>query len=225
MQMTLDMDFSGLTEYRVLTLKEIGEMVRLLRRQKEWKQETLSIKAQVSLRSVQRIEKGIKVDSPTLGFVAEALGLGQNDFTMPQHLPSMVKVQEVVADYQSVEAKTLSGWRDFEAICRTHTHIIDDRQLTDDLAERSMELKQYITDCRDVGHLSPDANLVEYYKEMHRMVLAIEAEGYVTRYATYRTQDDFSVSTIAFFKTGDAEHADCKQFLVPNNFVKMAREW
>ncbi len=215
-----------LGEYRKFTPAEIGELVKLSRTNAEIKQVTLAVRANVSVRTIQRIEHGEKVDDGSLRDVAAALGLDSDLFTRVNFLPDWEKLVAEAEKMRSkllvAEARPLSSWRDFEIICRrVHGHTVDDTNLKDSFAERAAELRDYLGDCIDISDEVSSSGMISSYKEMMEIVTEIEAGGYVARYAVVDTDDKFRGSNIVFHDKSDPAQATVSQFLVPRKFTDM----
>lgn len=216
----------ALGEYRKFTPGEIGELVKLSRANSDIKQVTLAVRAHVSVRTVQRIEHGDKVDEDSLRDVAEALGLERDLFTRVNFVPDWEKLVSEAEKMRSkllvAEAKRLESWRDFEPICRrVHGHTVDDTNLNEDFAERAAELRDYLGDCIDISDEASSSGMIGSYKEMMEIVTEIEAGGYIARYAVVETDDKFRVSIIVFHDKSDPAQASVSQFLVPRKFTDM----
>lgn len=220
------MDSRGVHEVRRLTPEEIGNLAKYAREQLGLKQLTLSVRANVSMRTIQRIESGQKADDLTLEDVAEALGMERSAFTKVYQLPDFEQlaeeVREISANTKPVDAVPVKSWRDFEAICRVHGHMVDDRQIDDpDLAERTLFLRDYIGDCVDIHDVATASEMLPYYKTMLGVVEEVTAKGYHALYTVYRTDEAFTVAIVAFIKESTLSEGPPSQFLVPRSFMSM----
>lgn len=219
-------DEQVLGEYRKLTSQEIGEFVKLARTTAELKQVTVAARANVSVRTVQRIEQGHRVEEGSLHDVADALGLERDIFTRVSFAPnweSLVREAEKIRSTLLVaDARPLAGWRDFESIChRVHGHTVDDTNVKEDAAEKTAALSDYLGDCIDISDVSSSTDMIGCYKEMMELVTEVEAQGYIARYAVVETDDSFRVSVIVFHDKSDPEQASVTQLLVPREFMDM----
>jgi len=219
-------DQQGLGEYRKLTPQEIGEFVKLSRTSAELKQVTLAVRANVSVRTIQRIEQGHKVDDGSLHDVADALGLQRDIFIRVNFVPDWEKLvkeaEKIRSNLLVADARPLASWRDFEPIChRVHGHVVDDTKVKEDVAEKTAALRDYLGDCIDISDVASSTNMVESYKEMMEMVTEIESQGYVARYAVFETDDRFRVSIVVFHDKSDPAQASVTQLLVPRKFTDM----
>src|ERR1700720_4303759 len=89
-------------EFRNLTPQEIGHSVATFRRTLGMKQLTLALEAGIDERTVQRIERGEKVNDDTLRRVAKIFRMSEESFIGPRYVRTR---EEAVAHVE----KTLSG--------------------------------------------------------------------------------------------------------------------
>ncbi|MGH6926541.1 MAG: helix-turn-helix domain-containing protein [Propylenella sp.] len=67
----------------------VAFFVRWVRGLHQWKQSTLAEFADVSISTIERVERGEKVSDEALGRIAEALGYPPGHFTAPRRRLSM----------------------------------------------------------------------------------------------------------------------------------------
>lgn len=75
-------------EYRKLTPFEIGMIVRLLRERRGIKRAVLAADANISEKTLERVEGGARVRAESYRRIAEALGLNGKMFTTASYIPS-----------------------------------------------------------------------------------------------------------------------------------------
>lgn len=206
---------------------EIGQIVKLMREVVGLKQDTLAARSHMSVKTLQRVEKGERVQDATLQDLAEALGLDKEEFTRVQMLPDFERLakeaQELREKLMIVDAIPLTNWRDFENITPVHGTIVDDRSVSPEIAERTAYFRDYLGELIDVVTLASSSQMVDYYKEMMSVVREVQTAGYQAKYAVYRTDDGFNVSVVVFFKADDPQQSALTQMAVGRSYLDMAR--
>src|SRR6267143_5620508 len=91
-------------EYRNLTSQEIGHAVITFRKMLGMKQLTLALDAGVDERTVQRIERGEKVNEDTLRKVAKVLRMKEDAFLGPRYVSTP---EEATADVEKMLSEVL----------------------------------------------------------------------------------------------------------------------
>lgn len=105
-------------QVRKLTDTELADCIKLIRESRGWSQETLSEVSQLSLRTIQRVEKGEPSNIDTRRSLARAFDANNIDaFNSPTYIPTedeLQKAQEDLNDnYSSVEATLLKSGKAF----------------------------------------------------------------------------------------------------------------
>lgn len=213
-------------EHRCLKPEEIGRTVVMFRKALDWKQLILAMEAGVNERTVQRIERGKKVDDDTLRKIAKALRLPENGFVGPRYVPSenelQAQVENTLKETTVIEAHNFGTIKDCDAVLCAHGFIVDDRAAGDELAEDVATFKDLTRDWMNLyGDLSASEQ-VEACKSVLATVRRIEAKGYQLRFGAYRTDDNFEFAALLITPRADERYKDVKQLVVPRQFAKMA---
>lgn len=105
-------------QIRKLTDTELADCIKLIRESRGWSQETLSEVSKLSLRTIQRVEKGESSNIDTRRSLARAFDVDNIDaFNSPIYTPSEDELQKAQEDfnnnYSSVEATLLKSGKAF----------------------------------------------------------------------------------------------------------------
>jgi transcriptional regulator with XRE-family HTH domain len=214
-------------EYRNLTSQEIGHAVITFRRMLGMKQLTLALDAGVDERTVQRIERGEKVNEDTLRKVAKVLGMREDAFLGPRYVSTpeeaTADVEKMLSEVVVIDASEFATERDCDAILGKHGYIVNDQHVAVDLAEKVAAFRDLLVDAGDCYN---DLSHIERLDACHLIldqVHGIEAAGYRTKYAVYTTADQFQVSVVVFLPKAEERLGSMSQMVVPRNFAKAAR--
>jgi transcriptional regulator with XRE-family HTH domain len=213
-------------EYRCLTPQEIGSTVAMFRKMMDWKQLTLALEAGVNERTVQRIERGEKVDDDTLRKIANALRLRGDGFLGPRYIPTSEELQaqfeKTRKELMLIEAHSLSTIKDCEAILGGDGNIVHDSALPEEMADQVAALRDQLQDSGDIWSDLTNAQKLEACRSFFAEVQKIEEQGFKIRYGVYDTDDRFRISVLVFGAGNDASFAGRTQFVVPRRFTKLA---
>ena len=215
-------------EYRCLTPQEIGSTVVMFRKMMDWKQLTLALEADVHERTVQRIERGEKVDDDTLRKIAKALRLEGEGFLGPRYIPTSEELQAEFEKTQKklmlIEAHSLSAIKDCEAILRGDGNIVDASVVPEGMADQVATLRDQLQDWGDVWSDLTNVEKLDACRSLFAEVQKIEQQGFKIRYGVYETDDHFRVSVLMFGASTDPNFPSRTQFVVPRRFAKLAIE-
>jgi len=181
------------TEARMLTNKELGAVITLMRKMLQWSQETLAELSGLTTRTIQRIEKGEggSVDSRrALGkaFGSEDIDIYNKPFAIPT--PEEAERQKVAFERERVTLATVpltTGKQVVQLAEMTQAHLFT---TTEDLPpEANMalaELEDLFTEYRDVHDCYSATGKVEMYAEFQEKIDALTAIGMELCHATRR---------------------------------------
>jgi transcriptional regulator with XRE-family HTH domain len=215
-------------QYRKLTPQEIGRAVTAFRSVLGMKQMALALDAGVDQRTVQRIERGERVNEHTLQKVAKAFGIRERAFLGPRYVSTseeaIAKVKKMLSHEMLIETREFTTTRDCDAVLRTDGYIVNDRYVSFDLADTVEMLRVKLTVCGDSYNDVSHTDRLEPCRLILDSVQKIETMGYRTRYAVYTTDDRREVSVLVFLPKTDEQLSCMRHFVVPRNFAKMMRE-
>lgn len=215
-------------EYRSLTPQEIGTWVAMFRKMMDWKQLTLALEAGVNERTVQRIERGEKVDDDTLRKIGKAFRLRGEGFVGPRYIPTeeeqQAEVERAQKELKMIEAHSLSTIKDCEAVLNGDGNIVRDDALPEGMADQVAALRDQMQDWGDIWSDLSNTEKLEACRSFLSDVQKIEAQGFNIHYGAYETDDHFQVAVLVFGASNDEDFANLTQLIVPRSFAKMATE-
>jgi transcriptional regulator with XRE-family HTH domain len=213
-------------EYRRLTPQEIGQAVTTFRKVIGMKQLTLALEAGVNERTVQRIERGEKVDDETLRKIAKALRMQEDAFIGMRYVPTpeeaVAEAEKMLSQVLMIEASEFRTVKDCDALLNAMGYFVDDRHVVAELAHEIAALKDLILDWGDIYKEIPHINQAEACESVLQQAQKIANAGYIMRYGVYTTEDNFRVSALVFLSKQDDRSAQVKQLLVPRRFTELA---
>lgn len=199
----------------------LAAFVRLQRGMRQWKQDTLASFANVSLSTVERIERGQPVSKGSLDRVAEALGYKAGDFSEPRvPLTSeefALKIEEelaVFADRVTVAVKPLRTQPQVTALARTHFYLIDGSQLRKDYEGDIAELREWLDLAafvvsddsarrpgrnRGPGRRNLYADVLAKVQDIERRAFAVALAGTYTAKTNAARMPSADVALVSFF--------------------------
>jgi transcriptional regulator with XRE-family HTH domain len=132
-----------LTEELVVPTPEIiGFFTLWVRHLRNWKQSTLASFAEVSVSTIERVERGEKVSGECLERIAQALGYGRGYFTTPRRPKSL---EEAISDLyktwghlEAVDVRPLQTQAQVRKLIDTHAYLVH-RQEVDDAFDPEIE--------------------------------------------------------------------------------------
>lgn len=213
-------------ENRRLLPQEIGKAVAMFRKAADMKQFTLAFEAGVDERTVQRIERGEKVNDDTLRKIAKALRLQEDAFVGLRYVPTseeaIVEAEKMLSQVLMIEASEFRTVKDCDALLSTLGYLVDDRHVAAHLVHEVAVLKDLIQDWGDIYREISHTEQVEACESVLKQAQKIEEAGYGMRYGVYTTEDNFRVSTLVILPKQDDRAAQVKQLVVPRRFTEMA---
>jgi transcriptional regulator with XRE-family HTH domain len=215
-------------EYRCLTPQEIGANVAMFRKMLDWKQLTLAIEAGVNERTVQRVERGEKVEDESLRKIAKALRLREPGFVGPRHIQSeevrKAELEKTMKEIMVIDAQDFNDLKDAEAILTTHGYFLNDNALPEQMADQVAVLRDTLTDWGDIYSDLSHTERLNACRTIIAEVLKITQQGFKARYGVYTSDDDFKVAVMVFGPTTDVYFGALTQLVVPRQFAKLAIE-
>ena len=209
-------------EFRRFTPEEIGSTVMALRGLMDMKQITLAYEAGVSERTIQRIERGEKVDDETLKRVAKALKLPEETFVVAKYIPSpeeaATEARRAIENYQIIEIRPFAAAKDFDTALGSHGWLIDDKNSGDIAVREIAELKDLLEDWNCVYGDIPHTERLDACDDLFVRLREIERKGLVAKFGVYKTDDDFNVTVIIFVKQEPGLQRELTQAVVPRHF-------
>jgi transcriptional regulator with XRE-family HTH domain len=164
----------------------IAFFVRWVRGLRQWKQQTLASFAEVSLSTIERVERAEKVSNEYLDRIAVALGYGAGYFTAPRlPLPpdeAVGKLEETWENLVPVHVRRLSTQNAIRQLGNCHGFLLHrpgvDEAFDDLLAEFAewLDLASYLIGCPDWAGKTAGCRR-ELYKNILACVHRLERSG------------------------------------------------
>ena len=200
-------------EYRKPTPDEIGQIVRLLREQRGIKRASLALDANVSEKTLERVESGVAVRDAAYKRIAEALGHDGAACTTAAYIPTIEEVteqakreqDEVRRTHNSVAVERLADPRQMLRLFQTHALIVDDHNVDARDLDAVAALKDNLRDWSDIASEIPESERLGAARQLLIDARAIETSGYEVRIGVtdrYTIGDSpVQVAVVAFIPT------------------------
>jgi transcriptional regulator with XRE-family HTH domain len=183
---------------RLLTPDEIGLMCRVLRTGRGWTQEVLAEMAKVTVRTVQRIERGEGANQHTLRALAGAFDANDLDcFTKPVEVPTPedFKAQQEKFDAEHVTlalqpvamGRALADLVTTTSMDNAHAAV----ELPPDAAHEFAALTDYYRDYRDVHDCYSEVQKLEVHDDLQRHIDVLATLGFSVNYAVRKVRLKF----------------------------------
>jgi transcriptional regulator with XRE-family HTH domain len=151
------------TDFRAPTPEEIGDLVRRVRKMMGWKMETLADFAQVSLSSVERVERGVKASEEVYRRLALALHFQPDDFIRPRRVASVEEAVEKALKFFEgrviVPAERLCRRPQLARLLDAHVMLVDDGRCDDATRATIPALREWLGFGSFALGMSQDPNL------------------------------------------------------------------
>jgi len=183
------------TQPRLLTPAEIATIVRAMRTQMAWSQETLAELARLTVRTVQRLEAGQPASLDTRRAVASALGWDLNFFDVPRTFPTE---EDMAAQKTAFDREHLildAAQADGRGILTRLHDIVGYKAIsTCSLAQLSREgqdafaaVSDFVADCLDIIGDVPRVDVLQYGDQLTGLAGALADTGYQLHIASRET--------------------------------------
>jgi DNA-binding XRE family transcriptional regulator len=213
-------------EYRCLTPEEIAAHVAMFRKMLDWKQLTLAIEAGVHERTIQRAERGEKVDDESLRKIGKALRLREPGFVgrrfIQREEARKAELENTLKEIMVVEANDFTGLRDAEAILSTHGYFLNDKAVPEEVADQAAALKDTLTDWGNIYAELSHTERLNACRSIISEVQKITEQGFKARYGVYTSDDDFKVAVLVFAPGSDVYFEKLTQLVVPRRFANFS---
>jgi transcriptional regulator with XRE-family HTH domain len=183
---------------RLLTPTELAMMCRLLRAGRGWTQEVLAEMAKVTVRTVQRIERGEGANQHTLRALAGAFGAPDLDcFMKPVDVPTLkeAKAQKEKFDAEHVTiglAPVASGRALADLVTTASMDTFESViELPSDAAQHFAVLTDYYREYRDCHDLNSEVDKLAIYDELQGHIDALAAYGFSLNHAVRKVRLKF----------------------------------
>ena len=184
------------TQPRLLTPAEIAAIVKEMRAQMTWKQETLAEFSGLTPRTIQRLEAGEPASSGTRKSVARAFGWPLDFFDTPRIIPTAEDLadqkaafdrEHVVLDVAPVDGRGIltrladtSGHKAF-----VHCSLVE---LSRDGQDAFAAVSDYLQDCLDIIGDMTRVEMLIYGDELTGLAVDLSVAGYELHVASRETK-------------------------------------
>lgn len=189
--------------------KDLGAVVSGLRQEREWKQLALASEANISERTVQRLERGEPVNEDTLRKVAAAFKFPEDAFlrVLGKPIPDIEWLRNVEEkwrkEYAVVELKGFHDIHDVNSVLQSHVWKVDKNETADSAADFLAEFEDSFQDWIHCYDECSATTRLKAARELLGLIRRIEECGCMARYAALSTVEGWRVALVAFFPEGN----------------------
>ena len=187
------MEFENICDIRLLTDQEVGAMVAVQRSEHGWTQETLAEIARITVRTVQRVEKGYPSSADTRRALARAFEFPDIDFfNKPLALPNPEKIKQEKErlDRETVEVaiKPLTTGLQIRELAEISDAAAFDRcgEVEEQAEEHFAALQDNFRDYGDVRDCYSAIQKLDMNKSFLELIEALQKTGFVLGGGTRR---------------------------------------
>lgn len=207
----------GKGEHRRLTPAEIGKFVFQTRTERKIKRASLAADANLSDKTLERLEAGERVGDTSYRQIALALGLPHDLFTAETYVPTAEEAVQMVNQAQEdflrshlrVEVAKLTDPRQLLSLYPGHGVVVDDSQVAAEHAEAVAIVKELLVDWGDILDDIPYTARLDAAKQILEHIDEVERHGYSAFGGTARNVEvengvQFKMVLVVFFPSKDA---------------------
>lgn len=183
------------TEPRTLTNQELAGVIRAFRSVRQWSQETLVALSGLSVRTIQRIEKGDPSDLDTRRALARAFDSDDLDlFNKPYAITTaadLKKDQEAFeAEHLILDAIVAKTGQELARLFETVTMDMSEPtiELSREQSEHFAALVDYLREYRDCAELYSEVAKLDVYDELQEYIDLLDATGVSVIYASRKVR-------------------------------------
>lgn len=184
-----------------MTRREIAEAVIMFRKLANWKQLALAFEAGVNERTIQRVEKGERVDDKTLRSIAHAFGFAEEAF---------------LGWYRLVDVRPLSSHGECDQLLMAHACNIDDSLVDPSVAIALGLMRNEIEEWMEEYPNVAGQRRSEIRRDLLAEIRGIESRGYVARLGTYVVKGQLGEATLVFIAKDNRRLCALKRMMLPS---------
>lgn len=180
---------------RLLTQHELAAVIRSFREMRQWSQETLADLSGLSVRTIQRVEKGEPSDLDTRRALARAFDSDDLDvFNKPYSIPTPEELKKAQEEFERehliIDATVASTGRELALLFEGSTMDIGDPaiELDWEAAAAFAALVDYLREYRDCADLYNEVQKLDVFEELQQQVDALDDAGISVCYAIRNTK-------------------------------------
>lgn len=179
----------------ILKPEELAFLIRTFRDSMKWSQETLSALSGLSVRTIQRVEKGEPSDQDTRRALARAFEFEDIDaFNKPFEIPSADELEEqrkkFERDFMTLDAMPVRSGKELGKLSERSTMdcFSEQEELTGEAAAEFAMIADYFRDFRDSAELYSEVDKLDIYAEIQQHLDALDRNGIGLCYAVRETK-------------------------------------
>jgi transcriptional regulator with XRE-family HTH domain len=179
---------------RILTPQELALMVQMLRDGRKWSQETLASLSGLSVRTVQRVERGQPSDLDTRRALAVAFGSEDVDvFNKPYEIPTSEEQRKAndkfQRDHLTLETTVTTSGRELATLFAASTMDLSQPcvELDRESEERFAGMVDNLRDYRDCADVYSEVQRLDVYREIQDTLDALRSAGVSVCCSTRKT--------------------------------------
>jgi len=180
---------------RLITPVELASVIRTFRELRQWSQETLATLSGLSVRTIQRVEKGDPSDLDTRralarAFDSEDLNIFNKPYTIPTSDEFKKAQEEFEREHVILDSVVATTGRELAKLFENATMDMSNPavELDREPATEFAELVDYLREYRDCAELYTEVQKLDVYDELQRHIDALDAANISLCYATRNTK-------------------------------------
>lgn len=196
------------TQQRLLTEAELAVAVRFLRESRRWSQEQLADLSGLSVRTIQRIERGDASGFDTRRAIARAFEFEDIDalnkpFAIPTAEEMQAAKEKFDREHVTLKALPLETGKQLAKLAEAHSMDLSTPgfDMSREADEEFAALIDYMREYRDCSECYSEVQKFDIYDDLQRHIDGLNAEGVSLRYAERKVRLRFN-----------SDEADAKPF-------------
>lgn len=184
---------------RVLTAGELAEVIKLSRHYKQWSQEQLAALSGLSVRTIQRVERGEPSDFDTRRAPASALEFEDIDaLNKPFEIPTDEKLkaekEKFDREHITLDALPLATGRELAKLVEMHSMDLSTPgfDMKREAEEEFAALVDYMREYRDCNELYSEVQKFDVYDQIQQHIDMLRKQGVSLCYAVRKLQMKFN---------------------------------
>jgi transcriptional regulator with XRE-family HTH domain len=180
---------------RLLTEHELAGVIRGFRGMRQWSQETLGALSGLSVRTVQRVERGDPSDLDTRRALARAFEIEDLDaFSKPYAIPTAEELKQAQEEFERehllLDATVVTTGRELALLFEGSTMDLSNPAipLERGTAASFAALVDYLRDYRDCADVYSQVQKLDVFDDLQQHIDALDANGVSVCYATRDTK-------------------------------------
>lgn len=180
---------------RLLTPVELAAVVKAFRHVRQWSQEQLSEISGLSVRTLQRVERGDPSDLDTRRAIARAFEFEDIDtlnkpFSIPTDEELQAEKEKFEREHITLDALPLTTGKQLAELAEAHSMDLSTPgfEMSREAEEQFAVVIDFLRDYRDCAELYSETAKFEVYDEMQANIEALKALGVSLCYATRKLQ-------------------------------------